>query len=182
MEKKNRKCSLKQHSEVDAISHCQQCKIYMCNKCEKAHSELCQNHIPYSLYKEINNIFTGICKIENHSVDLEYFCKNHNQLCCAACITKIKGNNNGQHTDCNVCHIEKIKDEKSNNLNKNIQNLVNLSNTIDSSISELKQLFEKINKNKEKLKLNIQKVFTKIRNEINNREDQLLLEVDKKYE
>ena len=30
--------------------------------------------------------------------------------------------------------------------------------------------------------MNIQKIFTKLRNEINNREDQLLIEVDKKYE
>ena len=37
-------------------------------------------------------------------------------------------------------------------------------------------------KKKEKLKLNIQKVFTKIRNELNNREDKLLNEVDKQYE
>ena len=39
-----------------------------------------------------------------------------------------------------------------------------------------------MNKNKEELKLNIQKIFTKIRSEINNREDQLLIEVDQKFE
>jgi len=39
-----------------------------------------------------------------------------------------------------------------------------------------------MNKNKEELKLNIQKIFTKIRSEINNREDQLLIEIDKKLE
>ena len=182
MEKKSKKCSLKHHTEIEAISHCQQCKIYMCFKCEKVHSELCQNHIPYSLNKDIDNIFTGICKIENHSNDLEYFCKDHNQLCCASCITKIKGNNNGQHTDCNVCYIEEIKDEKKNKLNKNIQDLEKLSNTIEDSILELKKLFEKKNQNIEKLKTIIQIVFAKIRNEINDREDELLLEVDKKYD
>ena len=35
---------------------------------------------------------------------------------------------------------------------------------------------------KETLKLNIQKIFTNIRNSLNNREDELLLEVDKKFE
>ena len=39
-----------------------------------------------------------------------------------------------------------------------------------------------MNKNKEELKLNIQQIFIKIRNEINNREDQLLIEVDQKFE
>ena len=41
---------------------------------------------------------------------------------------------------------------------------------------------EKISKNKEEVKLDIQKIFTKIRNELNNREDELLLEIDKEYE
>jgi len=38
-----------------------------------------------------------------------------------------------------------------------------------------------MNENKEELKLNIQKIFTQLRNLLNNREDELLLEVDKKY-
>ena len=63
----------------------------MCNKCENVHSELCQNHSPYRLNKDIKNIFTGICFRENHLNKLEYFCKTHNELCCANCITKIKG-------------------------------------------------------------------------------------------
>ena len=38
-----------------------------------------------------------------------------------------------------------------------------------------------MNENKEELKLKIQNIFTKIRNILNNREDELLLEVDKKF-
>ena len=38
-----------------------------------------------------------------------------------------------------------------------------------------------MNENKEELKLKIQKIFTKIRNILNEREDQLLSEVDNKY-
>ena len=38
-----------------------------------------------------------------------------------------------------------------------------------------------MNKNKEELKLKIQDIFTQIRNILNNREDELLLEVDKKF-
>ena len=106
MEKKNC-CS--SHKEIEAITYCQKCEIYMCNKCEKIHSELFKNHIPYNLNKDINNIFTGLCKQENHPNKLEYFCKEHNQLCCAACIAKIKGNGNGQHTDCNIQLLLNIK-------------------------------------------------------------------------
>ena len=38
------KCSLKEHNEIDAKIYCQECKIYMCNKCENIHSGLINNH------------------------------------------------------------------------------------------------------------------------------------------
>ena len=57
-----------------------------------------------------------------------------------------------------------------------------MSNTLQDSINKLKTIFEKINNNKEELKLKIQKIFTKLRNELNNREDELLLEVDNQYD
>ena len=43
-------------------------------------------------------------------------------------------------------------------------------------------IVNKINEDKEQLKLNIQKIFTRIRSELNNREDALILEIDKTYE
>ena len=46
----------------------------------------------------------------------------------------------------------------------------------------MKSVFEKINQNKEELKLNIQKIFTKVRNAINDREDELLLNVDELFD
>ena len=60
--------------------------------------------------------------------------------------------------------------------------LEELSNTLNESINKIKNIFNKISKDKEELKVKIQKIFTKIRNEINNREDELLLEVDKQFE
>ena len=74
-----------------------------------------------------------------------------------------------------------IVDEKKQNLNYNIKNLEDLSNSLQSSIDELKIIVEKLTKNKEEIKLNIQTVFTKIRNALNNREDELLLEVDNEF-
>ena len=178
----NKKCSSKNHKEFNAISYCQECNIYMCNKCTNIHLDLCQNHHSYNLNIDIQEIFTGICQEKNHLNTLEYFCKTHNALCCAVCITKIKRKGNGQHTDCNVCNIEDIKEEKKNKFDKNIKYLEELLNIINPSIDELKKIYEKINKNKDNLKLDIQKIFTQIRNVINEREDEILLEVDKKYD
>ena len=154
----------------------------MCNKCEKYHSILFKNHQFFSLDKDINEIFTGFCKIENHNSELTYFCKDHNELCCVKCIARIKRKGNGQHINCNVCNIEDIIDEKKNNLKNNINTLKELSNTLQSSIYNLNIILEKLSKSKEEIKLDIQKIFTKIRNELNNREDELLLEIDKIYE
>ena len=113
MKNAKEKCSCKNHVEIDAIIYCQECRIYMCNKCEKLHSELLQNHHSINLDKNIKDLFTGYCKEQNHTMKLNYFCINHNQLCCAACLCKIKGEGkDGLHKDCKACLIEEIKIEK----------------------------------------------------------------------
>ena len=176
------KCSLNEHSEIDAINYCQDCKIFMCNKCEKIHSGLLKNHHLYNLNKNINEVFTGLCTEKNHSMNLEYYCKTHNKLWCAACISKIKSKGNGKHKNCKVFGIAKIKKKKKNILENNIQKLEELSNELEPSINELKIIYEKINEQKEKLKIEVQNFFTTLRNELNEREDSLLLEVDKKFD
>ena len=182
MEDQNKKCSSKNHKELDAIFYCQQCKIYMCNKCEKYHCKLfeTQKHDCLKLDQELNEISSRYCKEENHyNEKLEYFCKDHNRLCCALCLCKIKNKGKGQHKDCDACEIEDIKEEKKNKLQENINYLENISKAFKESINELKQFFKTKNEEKEKLKLDIQKTFTKIRNVLNDKEDKLLLEVDK---
>ena len=179
MEKK--KCLFKEHSEIDAICFCLECNIYMCNKCEKFHSGLFQNHHKYILEKDINEIFTGHCKETNHNDELNFFCKEHNTLCCAKCIIKIKRNGMGQHNDCEVFNIEDIKEDKKNKLKENISKLEEILKTLEVSLNNIKFKFKEINEKKEEIKLKIQKVFTKIRNELNNREDEILLEVDKYF-
>jgi hypothetical protein len=175
------KCSSIKHSEINALYYCQECNVYMCNKCSNFHSELLSNHHLYELGKDKKKIFTGLCKEEEHKIELKFYCKTHNVLCCAACITKIKGEGNGQHTDCEVCFIKDIEEEIKNKLKENIKYLEEFSNEIENSINELKKIYEKINKDKEELKMKISNIFTKIRNSINEREDQLLSDIDNEY-
>ena len=80
------------------------------------------------------------------------------------------------------CFINDIADEKKKNLSNNIKNLENLSNIYQSLVNDLKKIIEEIDVNKEKVKKEIQEIFTKIRSELNNREDQLLNEVDNIFE
>ena len=93
-------------------------------------------------------------------------------------MSKIKGNSFGQHFDCDVCSIKEIKEEKKNKLNENVKYLEEISKNISESINQLKEIYEKINESKEEMKLKISAIFTKIRNMINEREDQLLKELD----
>jgi len=77
--------------------------------------------------------------------------------------------------------FRKNTNRKKNKLKENIKFLENIQNKFKESFELLKKKFENIEKDKEKLKLEISYIFTKIRNNINNREDELLLEVDKLY-
>jgi len=181
MENQKKKCTSKNHEEIDSIVFCQACKKYFCNKCNKHHSELFVDHEIINL-NNTNDIFIDTCKENNHINKLEFYCKVHNTLCCVCCISRIKEEGYGQHSDCEVCHIKYIKDEKKNKLKDNINHLEELSNQIVKSINELKKIFEEINKNKEELKLKIQTIFTKLRNVLNEKEDKLLLDIDNEYD
>ena len=74
MEKILKKCSMVAHKEIDAISFCHACKIYMCNKCDKLHEDLFKNVHQSENIKDKNMelIFTGFCKEKNHSAELLY--------------------------------------------------------------------------------------------------------------
>ena len=182
MEAKTKNCFFPGHSNTEATIFCQDCKLFMCNKCENIYSEVCKTHKKYKLDKNMKDLFIGLCLEENHLQELSYFCKTHNKLCCANCIAKIKDEKNGQHGDCDICSIKNIEQEKKQNLNENIKKLENMSNNLIEKINELKNIFVTINEKKENLKIKIQKIFTNIRSELNNREEELLLEIDKQFE
>jgi len=178
---KNKKCSSQKHKDSNAISYCQECHSYLCKKCEILHSELLQNHETFSLDKNINEIFTGFCNEENHLEKLNFYCKDHNKLCCASCLCKIQGKNYGKHTECNVYIIEKIKEDKKNKLEETIKTLDYFSKKMIESIDQIKIIYDKLDEAKEKLHLEIQIIFAEIRNVLNEREYKLLLELDNKF-
>ena len=183
MEVQNKKCSFKDHKNIDAIKYCQECNKYLCNKCEKFHSGLLENHHTLALDKEIDEFFTGYCKEKNHHLhELNFFCKDHNTLCCPCCIAKIKTQGNGAHHDCNVCDINDISEEKKNNLSNNIKSLEKLYDLFQALLNDLKKAIQEIDDRKEEVKKDILQIFTGIRDELNKREDQLLKEVDQIYE
>ena len=176
METKKPKCS--SDKELDAIVYCGECKIYMCSKCEQFHSKLLSAHQTMNLDKEDGEIFTGICKEPNHGNKLEFFCKNHNTLCCVSCTSKIGKKGLGLHKDRDVCFLEDIKEEKKEKFKSNTKYLEEISNTLKESIDNLIKTNEKIAKDREDIHLKIEKTFSKIRSKVNNREEEILAEVN----
>ena len=142
MEIQVNKCFSVEHKDIEAKTYCPNCQIFMCNKCESLHSKLFKNHISINLDENKEEIFTDYCKEKDHHMKLEFFCKNHNQLCCAVCIAKLQKNEIGKHKDCDICFIEDIIDEKKNKLNENIKILEELSNSLEDIINNLKLLMK----------------------------------------
>ena len=95
---------------------------------------------------------------------------------------KIKKKGSGQHTDCDVCFIDEIKDIKKSKLKENIIILEKYSKTIELPLNELKNIFKKMNEDKEELKKKIFQLFTKIRTALNEREDEIYKIIDDKFD
>ena len=173
------KCSFKEHEDKEASSYCYDCQIYLCDKCADYHKGLWKNHKICLIDEMSNETFTGLCKEENHNMKLEYYCKNHNKLCCGLCICKIKANGKGQHNDCNISFIKDIKEEKKNKIKNNIKTLKEISNELDKEIKNIKISPERVKENKDKMKLEVKDIFEKIKTELNNRENILSSDIDK---
>ena len=181
METKTNKCTFKDHKEIDAICYCIECKIYMCNKCLNLHSELFTNHKSYNLDKEFKEIFSEFCSEDTHSMKLKYYCKNHNKLCCPACIAKIQDKENGQHSNCDIFKLENIEIEKKKLLEENMKYLEDISININQLINDFKSLYNKIIEHKEELKFKVSKIYTKIRTALNEMEDKVICDIDEKF-
>ena len=107
MSEHDKKCFNKEHKE-SPICYCQDCKNYICKKCQVLHSKLFIEHTEYNIEKNKEEIFTGFCNEKDHLDKLDYYYKNHNKLCCSGCIAKIKSKGKGKNFDCDVCLIEDI--------------------------------------------------------------------------
>ena len=59
-------------------------------------------------------------------------------------------------------------------MKKNIYLLEGLYNYLEKTINDIKIIFQEISKNKEDLKIKIQKIFTKLRNAIDDREKKIV--------
>ena len=182
MESKVKRCSTKSHWNKRAMKFCFTCNKYFCEICAVSHNKCDRKHELYSIESDFNLSFTGGCKEGNHPNKLEYFCKTHNNLCCAACLCKIREKGDGQHTECNACHISEIKEDKKIKLKNNIKLLKELTQNVKKMLKEVKKIYERTKPKIEDVKLNIKNIFTNFRNLLDQREKELLNETDNLFE
>ena len=71
------------------------------------------------------------------------------------CIAKIKDEENGRQSNCDICLIKDIENVKRNKLADNMKCLEDISINLEQKINEFKIINKKINKSKEDLMINI---------------------------
>ena len=114
-------------------------------------------------------------KIEPNKIK---FCKTHNRIY----YIDSEEENDEYHIDCDTCLIKNIEEEKRKLLKEHIRTLEYLLKESKYLSEKFHEVIDEIYEKKEEVKLQLQKVFTRLRNAINDREDQILLEIDQTFE
>ena len=77
---------------VSAEFYCTDCSEYFCNYCARAHrkSKISRHHKLLDRLempkKKLTTVQEKFCSKHNGKL-IEYFCENHEQLCCSVCVT-----------------------------------------------------------------------------------------------
>lgn len=171
MDKNEIKCSTQNHENHKAYKYCQECNKFICNQCFSNHKKSLENHHLIDISEDI--FISYICK--EHLNKLEYFCKSDNKLCCESC-------KENDHINCDICKIEDIREEKKNNLDKIFNECENISKNIKEKIDNARNFYDKADSLKDDLKSKLLKIITILRNKLNEREDELISELNKIFE
>ena len=140
-QKKDKKCSLIKHEEIEAVSYCTKCEKFMCKKCEHVHSEFFDSKHDSFLIK--SNNFESIKEIN----EIDPILMKENIKYLSEFSGDLKELNNKLKIE--IEKIDKIKDD----LQKNIQNIFTkirneLNKIEDEYLMEIEKRYEKINLNK----------------------------------
>lgn len=175
-------CSLDDHKDKEAIIECENCDIKLCNECSKIHKKYLPKH-NLILMNSLESFYLKYnCSYENHNKILNYYCENHNELCCALCLCIKEDSNFGIHNKCKILSINEIENIKKQNLTQNIKKLDDLTKKLEEKKEKISNILIQQEKNKEEIKKRVAIFFTEIRNTINEREDELIKIIEEIYE
>ena len=109
METKERFCDICafQHINELAVEWCSECDEALCSKCKVQHgiAKATRNHTPLSI-EDLAQLPSAILSLkqtcDNHDEKVDFYCSNHQQLCCMKCTIT-------SHRDCtSVCSITEV--------------------------------------------------------------------------
>ncbi len=122
----------------------------------------------------IEGVINNKCHGNYHVKNINYYCKNHNELFCENCYEKKE--------ICKILEFNYFKDEQKSQIKENQKILEKFSALMEEKNDKLKNIYEQIKNNINKLLNDINLIFSSLINEILNKKNQLLLSVQNKYD
>ena len=180
-----RKCSKHQSSEV--VTYYPECKKFCCEECDKLMRELFPEYhsLPIDEVSELTLTFNDRCSEIGHSdCPLNYFCRDHSELCCSECAYS----EHGKHRGCKVVRIKDIENEYKGRLSASVEALSAEVERIeadmkrsDGVVSTFTERQARASDAKGEAERAINEVFERYKEAIDKRRSVLITELEKKY-
>ena len=163
-----------------SVSWCMECEEELCFECAKYHTKLkmARNHHVVDLklktsYSALLKKSSLVCE-QHKDCDVEYFCLDHDELCCRECLAKT-------HKSCvNTMSVDSAsKGAKQSQLFYDCQeHLTSINQTYKSILKHREENVNGIKDDKEKIKENMKKLKEKLIQRINQIEKELTNKLD----
>lgn len=180
-----RKCSKHQSSEV--VTYYPECKKFCCEECDRLMRELFPEYhsLPIDEVSELTLTFSDRCGEIGHSdCPLNYFCRDHSELCCSECAYSEAG----KHRGCKVVRIKDIENEYKSRLSSSVDALSSEVERIESDmkrpdgvVSTFSDRQARASEAKKEAEDAIQEAFARYKDAIDKRKGVLLAELEKRY-
>ncbi|XP_063420762.1 protein wech-like [Mytilus trossulus] len=166
-----------QHVVRDADFWCSECDEGLCSSCEKHHraSKASRNHEVISMnnYQKLPHTIASINQYcSDHDKKYQYFCSQHENLCCPLCITT-------NHKTCDLMAIDDIvKTSKTSALYDIMeQSLQDVKKNLGRIVKDRRQNLGKIQQQRQTFHTDIQMIRDKINKHLDILENEILQDI-----
>ena len=163
-----------------SVNWCMECEEELCSECTEFHTALkaTRNHHVVDLklktsYSSLLEKDSLVCE-QHTDCQIEYFCGDHDELCCRDCLAKT-------HKSCvNTTSLDSVsKDAKQSQLFSDCQEqLSSISQTYKSILKYREENADGIKDDKQRIKENVKKIKEKLIQRINQMEKELTSKLD----
>ena len=163
-----------------SVSCCMECEEELCSECAIHHKamKMAKNH--YVIDLKLTTSYSALLKkpslvCEEHtSCQVEYFCVDHDDLCCRDCLAKT-------HKSCvNTMSLDSASNgaKQSQRMSDCQEQLTSISQTYKSILKYREENVNGMKDDKERIKENVKKIKEKLIQKINQMEKELTNKLD----